>query len=738
MSFYNFKNVNLLLNGNEILANSVELSTEATLNPNYITSERHAIDYTPSDNLKGNLRISYYLNGPDYVKTLTTTDNIVSGYFGGIYFTGGYLNSYHLNAVPNAPVKIDANILFFDQLQGTLQPVAPRTDNYNVLNFSDASLDYLNGYSAETINNVQSIDYTYVADVKPVYYFDNTTGNNYQPHHVIFGNKQIETLILCDDLQTDFPVYGKNMGIKINFNNPNIPNLVENVTSTGILYKKDISVQNNDVVKNLLSIKQNRTDTEPIISYFTPVSGGYNNRVTIFGSNFSNAVDVMFGDTSDYSFQVFNDTEILAHVPKNALSGNISVRNFGGNTTFTASGFNVIYEIPTVNSLIPYYGRPGIDSILISGSNFYRTDEVTYSGGATGVFKVISPSLIQSYIPTGAQYGKLSISSSSRNYSIISNYEFVPTPNIVGFNPQTGLSGDAINISGVNFSGISNVYFNNVSVSGFSVTNNYTITTYVPSGLTNGYISLIGFSGINSISPSQFIPSIIISGVGNSNVGTAGTTPVRLSGVGFLSGLLDSLGNDFFKVSFDNAIGTDFKIVNSNLITGTLPLDAAPGTGRALYVYRTSGTSSVLANIKYTVNNNSPIIYQINPNLNYFRNELTSGVSSGFAIQGKNLFSIQNIRLTGLDTNNIGYGYFLTPPNNIISDKLGQMIIVTGVNFSTPTGAYSVGVNCATPPIAWSTGYSLPLNGTSSIGIVFGGIISSGVFITPNFTIFSS
>ncbi len=218
--FYTYKDFFVQLNGNQVYANDAQLSLQANITPVYISQNRHAFEYVPENAIQGNLRMNYYLTGKDFIKDYQVTESNISGNFGGLYFNSGYLRSYNLNCVPNTPVIASTDLVFFEQLKGVFNPPAPGTTELNVLNFSDATITNLTGYAPEITDFIAGINYTYSADIKPVYYSATGTGlTAITPDRISYGRKEVNTEIIVDLLSGELPIQGRNGGIIVNSEN---------------------------------------------------------------------------------------------------------------------------------------------------------------------------------------------------------------------------------------------------------------------------------------------------------------------------------------------------------------------------------------------------------------------------------------------------------------------------------------------------------------------------------------
>ena len=68
---------------------------------------------------------------------------------------------------------------FYDTLSGTLAPVSPVKVTYPILNFSVVTVTALNNYSIDNLTNVNSLNFSYEAQIIPVFTIDeNSAGAN--------------------------------------------------------------------------------------------------------------------------------------------------------------------------------------------------------------------------------------------------------------------------------------------------------------------------------------------------------------------------------------------------------------------------------------------------------------------------------------------------------------------------------------------------------------------------------
>jgi len=320
-------------------------------------------------------------------------------------------------------------------------------------------------------------------------------------------------------------------------------------------------------------------------------------------------------------------------------------------------------------------------TVRISGQNFYGVDSVIFSDNVTGNFTVVNKNLILATIPNNAAYGSISVGSQSRSTTGTYSY-FTPFPNITGFNPITGTSGDLISIYGNAFSGITGVKLNNLDLKSFAVANNSTITGQIDSGNTKGLLTVYGQNGTFDESSKEFTPQPILTSVTPTS-GLSGIA-VEISGLNFFSTNLveTSNGSSQYKIGFGNIQNTGgFEIVDQYTLTGFVPNSAQSGY---LYVY--SATSINKSSVIFNTVNDAPSL------INWFP---SSGASGDFvSISGANIFNINSVTFSGdtlnpvtdftYDTGNGKYIHFNAPSLNqglydiIVSGRDGDGRIIDG------------------------------------------------------------
>lgn len=259
--FYTADNAKIQINGEEILASNASISVSASLQPNYLITERSTNSYSPSNGVGGSLSFSYYLTGRDYFKTFITgqgevpfsESQTISGNFAGLNFNSGYLNSYSVSFSPNAPAIATTSVSFFDDLEGEFNPTTGAApSNTEVLNFKNASV--VGTFAAGEVDNFIAGTYNYNADVKPVYLINET-----KPSSVSFGPKTVNINFEIDNPTGYLPVSGEAASISVDlYNEANARR--ENFMCSGLIQQRSLATAVSDYVKQSITIIQNSTE----------------------------------------------------------------------------------------------------------------------------------------------------------------------------------------------------------------------------------------------------------------------------------------------------------------------------------------------------------------------------------------------------------------------------------------------------------------------------------------------
>ena len=225
----------------------------------------------------------------------------------------------------------------------------------------------------------------------------------------------------------------------------------------------------------------------PTITSFTPNFGLAGTKVTITGTNFTLATQVMIGSKADPAFTVISNTQITATVQNGAHSGPVSVTTPNGTAT-SATDFTVgSAPAPQITSFLPISGPVGT-KVTITGTGFTGATAVDFNGALDPTFKIDSDTQISATVPATASTGKISVTGPGGTGS--SSADFVVTsPFISSSSPAAGPWGTQVVLTGGTLTGATSVKFNGTTAT-FTVNSGTQITATVPNGATTGPISV--------------------------------------------------------------------------------------------------------------------------------------------------------------------------------------------------------------------------------------------------------
>jgi hypothetical protein len=227
------------------------------------------------------------------------------------------------------------------------------------------------------------------------------------------------------------------------------------------------------------------THKTPVISSFTPTTGGVAASVTIKGANFIGVSSVSFGGTPAASFTVVDDATIEA-VTGVAGNGDVVVTSSFG--TGKKAGF-VHTGPPIINSFSPKTAGPGA-TITIAGLNIGTTKSITLGGAAVLSFTVVNHDTVKAVVNNGST-GDLVLTTPNGSVSV-GGFTYVQAPVITSFNPASGPVGTVVTITGQNFSPVAsdNIVFFGAVKATITAASATSLTVTVPAGVTYENLSV--------------------------------------------------------------------------------------------------------------------------------------------------------------------------------------------------------------------------------------------------------
>ncbi|WP_243302991.1 IPT/TIG domain-containing protein [Geothrix oryzisoli] len=145
---------------------------------------------------------------------------------------------------------------------------------------------------------------------------------------------------------------------------------------------------------------------------------------------------------------------------------------------------------PTISAVTPTHGSPGT-TVVLAGTNLLGTTAVSFNGQPAFSYLVVSASEIDAVVPATAATGALQVTTPNGSATSPSFTVDAPqAPRISSFAPALLSSGTVVTLTGLHFVGTTQVQFNGVNATAFTVTKDSEIRATAPSGLTAGSISV--------------------------------------------------------------------------------------------------------------------------------------------------------------------------------------------------------------------------------------------------------
>ncbi|MCA6483276.1 MAG: IPT/TIG domain-containing protein, partial [Chitinophagaceae bacterium] len=224
--------------------------------------------------------------------------------------------------------------------------------------------------------------------------------------------------------------------------------------------------------------------SQPVITTISPISGFLGDNINITGNHFNNVSSVSFGGTEASAFVVLSPTFIRATLGSGS-PGSVVITNNGGTTAF--SGFVYNYQVPNIYSFTPS-SAVARDTILINGSGFIGTTEVTLGGTTATSFQILSNTLIRAVVASGSS-GLVRVTNPAGSGSLAGFTYSVSAPVIFNFSPIDGQIGSLVTITGTNLNNALSITIGGKSALPISNDGNTLVAMVMP-GATTGKISV--------------------------------------------------------------------------------------------------------------------------------------------------------------------------------------------------------------------------------------------------------
>jgi len=235
----------------------------------------------------------------------------------------------------------------------------------------------------------------------------------------------------------------------------------------------------------------------PAFTSVTPASGSTlgGDLVVITGTGFTADSTVEFGGVAVASMTYVNSGNLTVVTPVHAEGwADVTVSNAYGAGTKTDGYY--FKPRPVVTNVSPATGSTaGGETVTISGSYFATSwNEVYFDGVRAQSETTINNSTIEAVVPAGSAGGvDIRIVNWATEGTTANKYTYVEGPIITSLNGETGgptAGGDAVTISGANFTPDTTVTFGSVTADDITYVNATTMTVTAPAYASQGSVDV--------------------------------------------------------------------------------------------------------------------------------------------------------------------------------------------------------------------------------------------------------
>ncbi len=206
----------------------------------------------------------------------------------------------------------------------------------------------------------------------------------------------------------------------------------------------------------------------------------------------------------------------------------------GGGTPEAAVSAPTPPLVPSITSVTPTSVVTG-GQLTLSGQQLDRIARVTLNGTTLPSVGVNSSTSLRVSVPAGATSGQLSVVDASGAVQVLPQVVTVLAPVVFdAFSPASALTGGRVVVTGRALDRVSAVQFSGTTtVASITARSSAALTVTVPSGASNGPITLLFGSGesLNSSANFTVIPRIVVNAASVYRVAAAGE-PVTVIGLG--------------------------------------------------------------------------------------------------------------------------------------------------------------------------------------------------------------
>ncbi|MGI4875287.1 MAG: FG-GAP-like repeat-containing protein [Janthinobacterium lividum] len=429
-----------------------------------------------------------------------------------------------------------------------------------------------------------------------------------------------------------------------------------------------------------VTVRLNRSPTEPTITSFSPMGGLVGSTVTITGTNLGGATSVSFNGTVQPVVTNNTATSLTVVVPAGATTGPLTVTAASGTALSTL--YFAVSPTPVLTSISPASGPVG-STVTFNGTGLRGVLAITFAGTSpnslsTGfIVNAAGTQITGVVVPQAAVTGNVTVTSA---LTVSNSVPFTVTP------PQLALSQN-----GTAYLSGSTYAFGNQPV-GTPV-----IVSFM---LTNSGTTAVALTGVSASG------NYALSGTPPTSVPAGGAVPIAVSftptASGYRSGIL----------SFTSALGTYYIVLTGTGIYAVPGISSvAPGSGAVGTSVTVTGTGFVAGSTSVTLNGMAVSGVVVGAGGTTLTFVVLPGATSG---------AVAATTPGGTVTSSTSFCVLYTPAAPGISRCGPGTLTLTASG--APTGGTYAWYNAATGGVALATGASYPTGALTATTTYYVGI----------------
>ncbi len=229
----------------------------------------------------------------------------------------------------------------------------------------------------------------------------------------------------------------------------------------------------------------------PTVASFTPATGQVGTNVMVTGTNLIGTTGYKIGGYGGGYQSVTSDSTVDISAIAGMPAGPITMVTNAGTTT--SAGTFTPTPPTIILSYAPKSGKPG-DTVTLTGLQFGAATQVLFQPNSSATFALVDDSHLTAVVPAGAIDGSITVVGQNVSNSTVGPFTVtggaaLVAPRIAAFQPGGLGVGSQVQVSGVGFTGATQVTFNGTPTT-FDVQSDPSFTTVVPVGASTGVITV--------------------------------------------------------------------------------------------------------------------------------------------------------------------------------------------------------------------------------------------------------